>query len=254
MKSALDIDSMAVRYNLDLQLKAELAAFDAFIWHDCSIENVEQIVAFEKEYRNLGKNLGFSYDNEIGEWSSVEMEDGPMDLLCKGRFSQFSQSDENDSSQVAFLKAGLTDLETLLVRSLLADVSAIYRLDAYYGGVPPFVRSICDTLNNAISKLPEYNEDVVRRCVPEDRSDFVVGDEFSFGYCLTTSADLNWKDYSNNRYYIHPLRQNSKARAIYQVYQHGGESQVNFLQDARFRVVEVNKWGEGYKEFVMEEI
>lgn len=78
-----------------------------------------------------------------------------MDLLCKGRFSQFSQSDENDSFQVAFLKADLTDLETLLVRSLLADVSAIYRLDAYYGGVPLFVRSICDTLNNAISKLPE---------------------------------------------------------------------------------------------------
>ena len=255
MRSPLDIDKMAVRYHLDEPLKAELVAFDTFIWQDCIIESVEQLVAFEIDYQQLGKNLGFCYDNEIGEMSCVEMENGTMDMLCKGRFAQFSQSDENDPVQKAFLEAGLTELETLLVRTLLADISALYRLDAYSCTVPPFVRSICDTLNNAISKLPEYNEDVVRRCVPEDRSDFVVGDAFSFGYCLTTSADLNWKCYSNNRYRIHPLQQNSKARAIFQVYQHGDESQVNFLQDAQFRVVEINPWGdEGYKEFVMEEI
>lgn len=255
MKSPLDIEKTAVRYNLDETLKSELAAFDAFIWQDCTIKNVEQLVAFEKKYQQLGNNLGFCYDNEIGEMSCVEMENGPMDLLCKGRFAQFSQSDENDPVQKAFLEAGLTELETLLVRTLLADISELYRLDAYYGSVPPFVRSICDTLNSAISKLPEYNKDVVRRCVPEDRSDFIVGDVFSFGYCLTTSADLNWKDYSNNRYCIHSLQQNSKARAIFQVYQHGDESQVNFLQDAQFRVVEINPWGdEGYKEFLMEEI
>lgn len=253
MKSPLDIDKTAERYNLDEELKARLMRFDDFVWQDCSIESLEQLVAFEREFQSLDRGFDFLYDNEMGEFGAVDMNCGPMILLSRGRFQQLAGGDEPDEVAQAFMAAGLTDLETVVVRTFIADLSEMYRFDAYYYGVPPFVRSVCDVLNRALGKMPVYNETVVRACNEYDRADFKVGDIFRPGFCLTTSADLTWENPDENRYRIRPLAEGSKAWAIYKVYDKG-EFQVNFLQDAAFRVTAINDWGNGKKEIVFEEI
>ena len=63
MKSPLDIDKTAERYDLDEELKARLMRFDDFVWQDCSIESLEQLVAFEREFQSLDRGFDFLYDN-----------------------------------------------------------------------------------------------------------------------------------------------------------------------------------------------
>ncbi len=251
----MNIEAAVQRYNLDEEMKAAVTAFDQFIWQDCMIESVEQLVEFEREYQHHDRGLGMVYDNELSCFGDVDMEDGPMSLLGRGRFQQLAESFRGeDSVNSDFMAAGLTELETLVIRSFRADLSELCRIDAYHGHVPPFARCLCDVLNSALTKLPAYNERVVRACNEYDKADFQVGDVFTPGFCLTTSADLTWNDNSQNRYRIKPLDEEAtKARALYKI-NYTNEEQVTFLQDASFRIVEVNDRSEGKKEFVMEEL
>lgn len=254
MKSPLNIEETVRRFNLDKDLKSKLIVFDNFIWQDCNIQSVEQLLSFEKEYQECHKSFGFLYDTEIEEFGSLEMNNGPMDFLSRGRFKQFSASGYEDKVSLAFKRAGLSELEILVVETFRADQSAMYRLDAYCYGAPPFIKSICNILNNALSKMPVFSYIAVRACNEYDRDDFKVGEFFKPNFCLTTSADLTWEDYSRNRYKIKPLDNNvSKARAMFLI-DDNGEFQVTFLQDACFRITAINDWGEGKKEFLMEEV
>lgn len=254
MKSPLNINTTVRRYGLDKKMRAKLIAFDAFIWQDCNIESIEQLVSFEKEYQEYNVYFGFLYDSEIDEFGLLEMNNGPMVFLSRGRFKQFSASGFKDNVSLAFKGTGLSELEILMVETFRADLSAIYRLDTYFYGIPPFIKSICNILNNALSKMPAYSNIVVRECNEYDRDDFKVGELFKPNFCLTTSADLSWVEYSKNRYKISPLDNNqSKARAMFLV-DDNGEFQVTFLQDACFRITARNDWGEGKKEFLMEEV
>ena len=99
-----------------------------------------------------------------------------------------------------------------------------------------------------------YNEgNVVRVCNDYDKIDFEIGDIFIPGYCLTSSAYLNWKVPLKNRYCIIPLNNGgTNARAIYKIYDNS-EQQVTFLQNAHFRVIDIRGWGDGNMEILMEE-
>lgn len=140
MQSPLDIKNTAKRYNLDKALTVQLRAFDDFIWQDCEIASVDQLVAYEKKYQKFEKGLDFCYDNEICEFRAVEMNNGPMALLCKGLFSQFSEGLGEDDVDKAFLTAGLSKLEALLIKVFYADISGLFRLDIY------FYSEFCSTL------------------------------------------------------------------------------------------------------------
>lgn len=252
MKSPLNIAETVKRYNLDAELKKKLIAFDRFIWKDCIIKSVSDLLVYENEYQTRSKDLNFCYDTVEDEFGPINMHNGTMAYLERGSFQSISKC-MNDSISRSFQDAGLTVLETIIIRSFLGDISGLYRLDAYHYGVPPFVQSVCKVLNETISKFPAYNDGVVRACVDEDKDVFNVGDIFIPGFCLTTSADLNWKDTSVNRYNIIPRKDDkTKARAIFKV-KDNSEKQVTFLQDAQFRIVDVKEWGNGKKEFVMEE-
>ena len=255
MLSPLDIDETVERYNLDEDMKDSLIAFDSFIWQDCRIESVEELVAFEKEYQRYDKSFGFCYDNEIGELGCVEMQDGPLCLLHKGRFQQFSEGIKEDPVGKAFMAAGLSELETLMIMVFRADLSELFRLDAYYYGVPPVAQSLCVILNSALEKLPSSSEPLIRKCNEYDKVDFQVGEDFEPGFCLTTSADPIWSDdASASLYRITPLDvEHTKARAMYLV-NNNTEYQVTFLLDARFRVTSMKGRDNGKKEIMMEEI
>lgn len=254
MKSPLNISETAKRYSLDenLAMKQQLIAFDNFIWQDYKIETLEDLKEFEKGYQEHGKTLAFCYDTEVDEFSSVFMCDGEMTLLDRGAFHRSAKSKGELHSK--FIEAGLSELETVVVKTFLADISGLYRKDAYHFGVPPFVQAVCEVLNNALAKLPAYTETVVRACNEYDRDNFKVGDVFTPGFCLTCSADLSWENESENRYKITPLdSDHTKARKLFGIH-NISEKQVTFLQDASFCITEINDWGEGKKQFEMQEV
>ena len=255
MKSLLNIEETAARYGLneDLELKEELIALDNFIWQNCEINTVDDLVAFEKQYQELGKNLDFCYDSEVEEFSPVYMCDGEMCLLEQGAFQRTAKG--NGELFQMFVAAGLSDLEAVVVITFLVEISGLYRKDAYHHGVPPFVKAVCEILNSGISKLPAYSGTVVRACNDYDKADFRIGDIFTPGYCLTCSADYeNWKDGSRNRYVITTLdSEHTKARNLFCIHDIS-EQQVTFLQNARFRITSVSDRGEGKKQVEMQEI
>ena len=252
MKSPLNIGETVTRYGLDAKLMKQLVAFDKHIWQDCEIKSVADLTAFEKKYQELGKLFDSCYDTEVNEFAPVYMCDGQMDLLQNGAFQRTSKSKGRISSKCA--EYGLSDLELVVLATFFAEISGLYRKDAYHFGEPPFVANVCNVLNSAITKLPVHTETVVRACNRYDKADFNVGDVFIPGFCLTCSADLAWENKSENRYKIQPLdAEHTKARSLYSV-NDISEKQVTFLQDACFHITAINDWGEGKKEFVMDEI
>ncbi len=255
MSSPLNIKEAIIRYNLaeEIELKQQLIEFDFFIWQGCKIETIDQLVSFEKSYQKYSKGLDFVYDSEVDEFSFVDMCDGPMSLLNRGRFQQFAGGFEECEASQSLMAVGLTDLEALLIRTFFADISGFYRLDAYHFGVPPIVKCLCDILNTALSKLPPYTDEVIRKYNEYDRSDFAIGEAFTPGYCLTTSADPTWGDGNESVYHIKPLDSvHTKARAIFQAYDNS-ETQVTFLQNASFIITDICKNDGGKKEIWMEE-
>ena len=51
MQSPLNISETVQRYGLDEQLTLKLIAFDTFIWQDIKVNTVENLIAFEKNYK-----------------------------------------------------------------------------------------------------------------------------------------------------------------------------------------------------------
>ena len=254
MKSPLDITETAKRYGFDEDLaqKQQLIAFDDFIWQDCQIQTIDELVAFEKTYLEYDNNFGFCFDTDVNEFTPVYMYNGNMTLLCKGAFQRTAKNKGELHTQL--LNAGLSDLETVYLRTFLAEISGLYRKDSYLFGVPPFIQSVCDGLNNALAKLPAYSDTVVRACNEYDKADFKVGEVFTPGFCLTCSADLTWENKSENRYKITPLdAKHTKARKLFGIH-NISEKQVTFLQYTQFCVTGVSDWGEGKKQIEMYEI
>lgn len=252
MKNILDIDGMAKRYNLDSKLKEELIRFGKFIWQDCEINSIQDLVTFEKKYNDFSTDFEFCYDEKWKCFEPVDMEDGNLSLLNKKFFQHISTI--TDRWCHVFSEAGLSELESAVMLSFLADISGLYRLDAYPYAVPPFVSGICKVLNRAIEKMPIYTEPVVRACHKYDKCDFKTGQIFIPGYCLTCSADVTWENKNKNRYVVYPLdSSHTKARAIYKI-SYSTEKQVSFLIDAKFKVIDIKDWGEGNKQIEFVEI
>lgn len=254
MESPLNISETIMRYAIDedMALKQQLIAFDNYIWQDCQIDTVEKLVQYERGYQEKANNFHFCYDTEVNEFSPVHMCNGKMTLLDKGAFQRTAMSKGELHSK--FIEAGLSELETVVLMTFFAEISGLYRKDAYHFGIPPFVQTVCEFLNNALKKLPAYTETVVRACHEYDKDDFEIGEIFTPGFCLTCSADLNWENVSKNRYKITPLdAEHTKARKLFGIH-NISEKQVTFLQDARFRVTGIGDWGDGKKQFEIQEI
>lgn len=254
MKSPLNIAETVNRYQLDANQTKSLIAFDHFIWTDFKINSIEDIIFFEKKYKEYDKQFCFCCDAEIDEFSPVYMNDGLLSLLSKGSFQNFQSDIEKNHLYSSFKELGLSDTEIVIISTFLANISGLYRKDAYHNGIPPFVDSLCTILNNALSKMPHYSGDVVRKCHEYDNSAFNVGDIFIPDFCLTTSKDMKWECECENRYKIKPLDYTeTKARDISSIVKNG-ESQVTFLQDAKFVVTAIRDWGKGKKQLEMQEI
>lgn len=252
MKTPLDIMSTVKRYGLNQQEQERLIQFSDFIWQECSIQSVDDLVAFEKKYCEYDKEFDFCYDTEHETFNAVDMHDFEMCLLTKCTFEAISRH-INDRCFNNPSNAKLTELERVVIYSFIANISGLYRKDAYYYGIPPFVETVCNILNSAISKLAPYSDTVVRACNKYDKSIFQNGDKFQPQFCLTCSADLTWKNQNENRYIIHPLDSiYTKARSVFSIC-NNSEKQVTFLQDASFKITDIKEWGNDKLQIEMQE-
>ncbi len=132
------------------------------------------------------------------------------------------------------------DSELLMVVAYEGFMSQYFR-DDYYGKeeIPPLVREMQKCLYSIIGKAPIFDGKVLYRfCNWVDKVDFQLGDEYKCLYSLATTKD-NWNQ-DTHRYIITPLPKNkTKARSLFEIYNHGNENQVNFLPNASFIITEI---------------
>lgn len=227
---------------------------NSFIWKPWPIESIDDILKFERQYQELVKNTPDDWTYEDG-YIPHDFGDRSLCLMGRGHFKIMADAILTNSND-AFIKAGCTPCESLVLHSFLGFESCLYRRDSYYGHIPPFADNMCQILDNALKKMPWCNcPELYRACVFGDRENFEIGDVFEPMYTITTSADSSWQDKSVNRFVIKPLPQcQTKARSIYIVHNKANEFQVSFLSTAKFVITSIDDWGEGNKAFHMDEI
>ena len=126
MNSPLNIEETVRRYCLDDELKAQLIAFDKFVWQECVIDSIDQLVAFEKQYQAFDSIFDFLYDTEYGEYTSVDMYNGTMCYLGYGCYQLLAGDTIQDQTAHDFMQAGLTELETVVLKSFRANISGSF--------------------------------------------------------------------------------------------------------------------------------
>ena len=227
---------------------------DSFIWKECSIDSVEDIIRFEGQYQELIKNTPEEWSTDNGFFHH-DFNEGSLSLLARGHFKKMSQSVITNPND-AFIRVGCSKCESLVIHSFIGFESCLYRKDSYPNGIPPFVDRMCQILDNALDKMPRCEQHILcRACVDEDKKDFKVGDIFEPGYVITTSTDTSWRNEDANRFVIKPLpADQTKARAIYIIYNKANEFQVSFLSTTKFQITSIENWGNDKKVFYMHEI
>lgn len=227
---------------------------DSFIWGPWQIDSVDDILRFEERYIKLEKSAPCELSLDAGMMPH-DFGDGSLCLMGRGYFKMMSKGSVLRPED-AFIVAGCTQCESLILHSFIGFDSCLFRKDSYHSHIPPFANNLCKILDNALEKMPRSECDkLYRACVYEDRDDFEIGELFEPGYSVTTSADSSWRDKSVNRYVIKPLPpEQTKARSIYLVLNKADEYQVSFLSTTRFEITAIESWGENKRVFYMNEV
>lgn len=86
-------------------------------------------------------------------------------------------------------------------------------------------------------------------------SNFEVGDIYQPSHSLTTTTE-DWKQNRSDVYVIKTLPENeTQAHCLYMIYNHGQETQVNFLRGTSFEITDIEPIeGSEYKRIYMSEI
>lgn len=215
-----------------------------FVWDDYPISSSQDIVNFENRYMER-ESEQFPFDDD------PHYIEAKLALLTKGRFALFNHP--NISPNSLFISAGLSELEALVLAVFLADLSGLFRKDAYHWGLPPVVNHLCDILDSGLRKLPKYTGQSLVRILHEyDKANLSIGEIFVPGYSLTASANPEWRVGTDNKYIISPKGEDTCAHDIHTVYAHADEMQVTFTQDASFVIDDIKNFG-SYIEIFMHE-
>ncbi len=216
-----------------------------FIFESVQIDKPSDLVAFIERYRKLDEKY-----NPFWLEPQVYFHDGNLRYICKGDFEMLI----DDNTDNPFAEVGLSEMESIVLRSFVMRTSPLYRLDLYENPVPPIVITLCNILDSALNKLPRYmGESLTRACAEDDKSDFQIGEMFIPNYALTTTADMTWVCEEGAQYIITPLKENTRARAIYKV-NDTTEKQVTFLRDTPFVVKDIKHPRPNKTEIYFEEV
>lgn len=215
-------------------------------------KSVDFFLEEEKQYIEKWKNAPLMMTDDDGI-VPANIND-PCDFLEKNLFHLSHEAInccEKTKKQLSIY--GLTDSEGLMLIAFMGFMSQYFR-DDYYGekGIPQIVKEMQDCLYAAIEKAPQYKGYILYRfCNSNDKVDLKVGDIYTFTHSLTTTQD-NWNQ-ECDRYIISPLPHNhTKARCLYEIYNHEEENQVNFPPKTTFKITNINQVGE-YRHIYMQE-
>ncbi len=213
------------------------------------MKNVQYFVNEEEKYLSSPQANPELVWND--EYECFDYPYDPLDFLKRKPFSSF-----------LFVKMdieniyNLTDVEKLMLACFYGDISAAFRDDYYRGEVPALVGDMQLILNNAIKKAPKFNGKILYRFTKSpDKVDFAIGDIFQVQHNLTTTTE-DWEQNRSDVYVITPLPANkTNAHSIYEIYNHGNETQVNFIRGTHFRIDKMESIdGTEYKRIYMSEI
>ena len=183
------------------------------------------------------EEFGFSYD--------------PLSFLGKKPFQSFQHNNIDKENRY-----GLTDVEKMILTCFLGNISYAFRDDNYYGEVPDIVHEMQIILNSIINKAPKFNGNILYRFTKTgDKTNFEVGDIYQPCHSLTTTTE-DWKQNRSDVYVIKTLPENeTQAHCLYMIYNHGQETQVNFLRGTSFEITDIEPIeGSEYKRIYMSEI
>lgn len=197
---------------------------------------VKELLDLEKKYIKEHKNVPYIF-NEVGELVPSNI-DEDINFLEKGYIERHNKIKPKIKKQLA--KKGLSDFEMLMLMCFEGFLSYAFKWESYIGKNIP-IPEMCEGLDGVLDKSPVYDEKGVlyRFCTSDDRVDFLANDYFEAPHYLTTTKN-NWhKD--ADMYIITPKRNNTNARSLYKMYNHGNENQVTFKRGTKFKITKVEE-------------
>lgn len=144
----------------------------------------------------------------------------------------------------------------MIFTCFVGNISYAFRDDNYHGEVPEIVREMQIVLNSVIIKSPKFKGGILYRFTKiGDKTDFEIGDIYRPCHSLTTTTE-DWEQNRSDVYVIKTLPENdTQAHSLYQIYNHGNETQVNFLRGTSFEITDIMPIkGTEYKQIFMSEI
>ena len=207
------------------------------------MKSLEYFIKAEKAHESL----------DTSDWNGFEPIEDPEWFLSRRYFSKFSKTKLSEEELEAIKTYKLSDVEVVVLRCFLADLSCCFRDDYFkscYGKVPETAIELQNILDGVIQKAPKHTGEVLyRHLVDEDRTNFRVGEIFTPGYSLTTTIQ-SW-GYERNCYVITPLPTNeTRAHDLYKIRNHGNECQVNFLNGTSFEIMSIEEKLQGRTKFI----
>lgn len=217
------------------------------------MKNIEYFINKEKEFKTSHPNgMELIYDEQCKEFVHESYPDG---FLLKGMFEHFASSKPSQEMEIAIQSYNLTDVEVLILRSFLGNMSQYFRNDYFeIGEVPEVAKEMQKVLDSIIRKAPVHNGGVVYRFLNEyDKSVLKVGDIITIDHSLTTTTD-DWNQ-DCNVYVVNPLsKELTSAHDLYKIINHGNENQVNFIKGTKFLVTAIKESNTGHKRFFLDEM
>lgn len=208
---------------------------------------VEELLKIEKHYKERHKSIHL-VPNQIGESVPDNMNED-IRFLDDGYIAK--HYNPNGKTTSALKKQGLDDFEILMLNCFMGEVSHAFKWNSYKDRNSP-IPEMCEGLDRVLDKSPIYDEGKVlyRFCTIDDKVDFKEGEIYRAPHYITTSKD-NWK-HKTNVYIITPKKDETSARSLYKLVNHGGEKQVTFKRETDFRITKIK---EGKRKIIyMEEI
>lgn len=170
------------------------------------------------------------------EGIGFEFPEEPLHFLRREPFSSLEGISVKSEGQ-----NGLNAEEWLMLYCFLGPFSGYFRSDSYHNEIPEIVKEMQLVLDSVIKKAPKCNSITLYRFLNDfDKRDFRIGEIYTPSHSITTTTEDWGKD--TDMYIITPLpTERTKAHSLYQIYNHGDETQVNFERGTQFRVVDIKR-------------
>lgn len=158
----------------------------------------------------------------------------PLQFLRRSPFSSMKEISQKNEG-----KYGLNTVEWIMLYCFLGPYSCYFRSDNYYEGIPDIVIEMQLVLDSVIRKAPKCVSKKLYRFLNDfDKSDFQIGETYMPTHSLTTTTE-DWGKHTD-MYVITPLPDGrTKAHSLFELYNHGDETQVNFERGTNFRVTDI---------------